>query len=185
MLSLFSTKPFQKPGSRLVKYTRTSREGRTRRKLLAPRLGPYNPRGSLTYLQELRMRVSLHLSGTRAQDVRDRFPTFWLVQLLHGTLVEQEDRDLLRANIRHFFANFFLHSRRNLSLELKRENRPDTKSYQLISFSRFNRSIAFRIDFSNWITSNPRSNRLSLCTSFSLFLCPVYTIVRVKIESRD
>lgn len=41
------------------------------------------------------MRVSFHLSGTRAQYVRDRFSAFRLVQLLHGTFVKQEDRDLL------------------------------------------------------------------------------------------
>lgn len=44
------------------------------------------------------MRISFHLSGTRAQNVRDRFPAFRLVQFLHGTFVEQENRDLLQTS---------------------------------------------------------------------------------------
>lgn len=50
-----------------------------------------------TYLQEFRMRDTLHPSGALAQNVRDRVPALRLVDLLHGSLVEQEDRDLLQA----------------------------------------------------------------------------------------
>lgn len=49
------------------------------------------------YLQQLGMRETFHLIGALAQYVRDRLSAFRLVKLLHGSLVEQEDRDLLQT----------------------------------------------------------------------------------------
>lgn len=84
--------------SRLVKYIQMGRErdrGNFSHFTLAYII---HEGGAFIYLQELRMRISFHLSGTRAQNIRDRFPAFRLVQLLHGTFVEQEDRDLLQTS---------------------------------------------------------------------------------------
>jgi len=49
-----------------------------------------------TYLQELRMGIAFHSSCALAQNVRDRFPAFRFVKLLRGSLIEQENRDLLQ-----------------------------------------------------------------------------------------
>lgn len=122
-----------------------------------------NTRG--TYLKKLRMRVSLHPGSTRAQDIRDRLATFRFVQLLHGSFVEQEDRDLLQASTYACIPH--LNRRRRMlasSSEFKRENLSQPKC---ISDSRLNLALAYlnpsRIDFPNPINSksNPRLHRLA------------------------
>jgi hypothetical protein len=53
----------------------------------------------LSYLQELWVRDALHSSSALAQYVRNRISALRFVNLLHRSLVEQKDRDLLQANV--------------------------------------------------------------------------------------